>query len=143
MHVYIQFTSRRTTFNKGVKSTKSYIYIYIYIYIYSSPVAAPAFSRPDWSCQMALSDCFGVPSRSGPGQRQLSQGAGLPQIWPQMASPHHRRTTFWAWEGPRWIRWPSEGPQGFPWLLLMMLIWGASWTPKTTPLDTPVRMDTF
>ena len=138
---------------------KSYIYIYIYsspvaaplsirgsnprsriyIYIYSSPVAAPVFSRPDRNCQMALSDCLDVPSRSGLGQSQLSQGARLPQ----MASPHHRRTTFWRWEGHGWNCWPSEDPQGFPRLFLMMLIWGASWTPKTARLDPPLRATTF
>ena len=120
-------------------NARSRIYIYIYIYIYSSPVAAPLFSRPDRNWQMALSDCLGVPGWSGLGQSHLSQEARLPQ----MASPHHRRTTFWRWEGPGWNCWPSEDPQGFPRLFLMMLIWGASWTPKTARLDPPLRATTF
>ena len=127
----IQLWRLSTRLRNGPEVVCIYIYIYsspvaaplsirgsnprsrIYIYIYSSPVAAPVFCRPGRNCQMALSDCFGVPSRSGPGQSQLSQEARLPQ----MASPHHCRTTFWWWEGPGWNRWPSEDSQGFDFFL--------------------------
>ena len=138
-------------------------YIYIYIYIHSSPVAAPLSIRGSTprsriyiyiyiyiqftsrrtsfqSTRPELPDgSFRLPWRAKPVWPEPSQGARLPQ----MASPHHRRTTFWRWEGPGWNCWPSQEPQGLPRLFLMMSIWGPSWTPKTTPLDPLLRVDTL